>query len=162
APAVGGNPSTGGAGTGGSAASGGTSTGGTSTGGTSTGGTVYSGGAGAGGVVVTGGAESTGGMDGSGGDTATGGDGNADVVAIPDFDEWPDGKDPATIGKKVAARFVNVNADARHYAKACDWYGALQIARLTEDSALLAQLIAKYDSYFGNPTDGFYSYDWSI
>ncbi len=155
APGTGGNPSTGGAGTGGSLASGGTITGGTSSGGT-----VSSGGAGTGGVVTTGGAESTGGMDGSGGDTATGGGGNADVVAIPDFDEWPDGKDPATIGKKVAQRFVNVNADARHYAKACDWYGALQIARLTEDGALLDQLISKYDSYLGNPTDGFYSADW--
>lgn len=155
APGTGGSPNTGGASTGGNAASGGSITGGTSTGGT-----VSSGGGSTGGVVATGGAESAGGTDGSGGDAATGGGGNADVVVIPDFDEWPSGKDPATVGKKVAQRFVNVNANSRHYALACDWYGALQIARLTEDGALLDSLIGKYGPYLGKPTDGFYSSDW--
>ena len=71
------------------------------------------------------------------------------------FSNWPEGADPATVGRRIANNFAargfdfQVNSFHRWiiYPEVCAWYGALQVAQLTEDQGLQQQLIGKFDPF---------------
>ncbi|HZD31792.1 MAG TPA: glycoside hydrolase family 88 protein [Candidatus Angelobacter sp.] len=68
-----------------------------------------------------------------------------------EFRSWPAGASPTEVGKRVAARFVatvKLSQDAAIYPAVCTWYGALNFAQLTRDTALLSQLVSLYDQQF--------------
>jgi rhamnogalacturonyl hydrolase YesR len=70
-------------------------------------------------------------------------------MAQKDFKNWPAGKSPKEIGKRVAERF----APSKHlrenspiiYPEVCAWYGALTFARLSGDKDLSNRLIRRFD-----------------
>ncbi len=64
------------------------------------------------------------------------------------FSNWPQGYDPAAVGKRVAEHFVtspHQYGATIHYSEAATWYGALTYAQLTHDDALRTELIHKYE-----------------
>ncbi len=71
------------------------------------------------------------------------------------FSNWPKGTDPENVGRRIASNFVErgfdfqVNPTHRWiiYPEVCAWYGALQVAQLTEDRGLQRQLIGKFDQF---------------
>lgn len=74
--------------------------------------------------------------------------------AAPSLSDWPDGSDPAALGKRVAENFLprkfryETNpakaALGVIYPEACTWEGALTLAKLTDDKDLSGRLIAKF------------------
>ena len=82
----------------------------------------------------------------------------APVVAQDHFGNWPEGKSPKEIGKRVAERFVaspHANfgkptpAKLIIYPETCTWYGSLTFAKLTDDKALTESLLRRFDPLFG-------------
>jgi unsaturated rhamnogalacturonyl hydrolase len=159
APATGGQAASGGStpGAGGASAGGGqTASGGADPG--NSGGAPASGGVPAAGGSATGGAppgiggSATGGNDGE----ASGGVGNTANVDKY-FTDWPEGSAPLDIAAQAASVFnqqtlvtgsgTSIDDDYKHYKDACAWYGALWVAALIPDQALIAGLIAKYEPY---------------
>jgi rhamnogalacturonyl hydrolase YesR len=70
-------------------------------------------------------------------------------MAQKDFKNWPAGKSPREIGKRVAERFV-VSKHLRDgtpiiYPEVCAWYGSLTFARLSGDKDLTSRLIQRFD-----------------
>jgi unsaturated rhamnogalacturonyl hydrolase len=73
------------------------------------------------------------------------------------FAEWPDGKSPAVVGKRLIENFLprkfryeTVPAKAKLgviYPEVITWYGALSVAELTHDNDLRGQLVKKFDFY---------------
>src|SRR6266853_6295833 len=64
------------------------------------------------------------------------------------FSDWPAGKSPAEVGKRVAEHFVaSPHADPKHivYQEVCTWYGGLTFAQLSGDKDLSAKLIQRFD-----------------
>jgi unsaturated rhamnogalacturonyl hydrolase len=64
------------------------------------------------------------------------------------FGNWPEGRSPQDVGKRVAEHFVtspHQYTATIHYSEVCAWYGALTYAQLTHDDALRAELIKKYE-----------------
>ncbi len=64
------------------------------------------------------------------------------------FSNWPEGRSPQEVGKRVAEHFVtspHQYTATIHYSEVCAWYGALTYAQLTHDDALRAALIKKYE-----------------
>jgi unsaturated rhamnogalacturonyl hydrolase len=87
--------------------------------------------------------------NGTGGEPSTGGTGGDPLGAY--FQEWPDGADPATVGRGVAQAFLDhTPAEPKHYKVACTWYGALATAGLLAQEQMLSDLIVRYDSYLGS------------
>lgn len=70
------------------------------------------------------------------------------------FKNWPAGKSPAEIGKKVSENFLPrghyQDFNRVVYPEICTWYGAFRIARLTGDNALAEKLVRRFDPYL-NP-----------
>jgi len=72
---------------------------------------------------------------------------------IEAFQQWPEGAAPAQVGKRVAENFLKrsfdfeTNQRRRYiiYPEACTWYGALTLARLTNDKDLADRLIKRFD-----------------
>jgi unsaturated rhamnogalacturonyl hydrolase len=58
---------------------------------------------------------------------------------------WPAGMDPKMVGVAVARHFVT----SLHYSEVASWYGALEVARLTQDAALTAALEARFRPMLG-------------
>jgi rhamnogalacturonyl hydrolase YesR len=88
-----------------------------------------------------------------------------------DFGDWPAGKSPGEIGRRVAANFVprphlpQWEDKVIHYAEACTWYGALTFAQLSNDAALQAQLVRRFEPLFGEQKDLIPSpdhVDWTV
>lgn len=73
------------------------------------------------------------------------------------FSKWPQGKDPATVGKRVAENFLprkfryetdpNKVREGVIYPEVITWYGALTVAELTKDKQLTDRLVSKFDFY---------------
>jgi len=64
------------------------------------------------------------------------------------FTNWPAGTSPQEVGKHLAEHFVaspHQYTKTIHYSEVCTWYGALQFAELTHDTALRDQLIKKFE-----------------
>jgi unsaturated rhamnogalacturonyl hydrolase len=69
------------------------------------------------------------------------------------FSNWPAGADPQTVGLALAHHFVpspHQYTKTLHYSEVASWYGAIEIARLTSDSALLADLDARFRPMLGD------------
>jgi len=71
------------------------------------------------------------------------------------FSNWPQGSDPAEVGRRVAnniaARGFDFQVNEQRlwiiYPEVVTWYGALQVAHLTHDEPLEKQLIARFDPF---------------
>jgi unsaturated rhamnogalacturonyl hydrolase len=64
------------------------------------------------------------------------------------FSNWPEGRSPQDVGKRVAEHFVtspHQYTATMHYSEVATWYGALTFAGLTKDDALRTALIKKYE-----------------
>ena len=70
---------------------------------------------------------------------------------------WPKGASPQEVGKKVAARFVEVPhpnfgrpqpPKVITYPEVCAWYGALTFAKQSKDKALTQQLASRFEPFF--------------
>ena len=61
------------------------------------------------------------------------------AFAQKDFTNWPEGKSPREIGKRVAERFVgspHLRTNTIIYPETCAWYGALTFAKQSGDKDL--------------------------
>lgn len=64
------------------------------------------------------------------------------------FTNWPQGYDPAEVGKRVSEHFVtspHQYTATLHYSEVATWYGALTYAQLTHNDALRTALVHKYE-----------------
>jgi rhamnogalacturonyl hydrolase YesR len=64
------------------------------------------------------------------------------------FTNWPAGTSPQEVGKQLADHFVtspHQYTKTIHYSEICTWYGALQFAEITHDTALRDALIKRFD-----------------
>jgi unsaturated rhamnogalacturonyl hydrolase len=64
------------------------------------------------------------------------------------FSNWPDGRSPQDVGKRLAEHFVtspHQYTATIHYSEVASWYGALTYSQLTHDNALRDALIKKYE-----------------
>lgn len=85
------------------------------------------------------------------------------------FSQWPAGKSPAEIGKKVSENFhksghysmlvkrgdqpATVKTfDIVIYPEICAWFGALKVARETGDNELAEKMVRRFDPYVADPT----------
>ena len=82
----------------------------------------------------------------------------ASKKALSNLNEFPAGKTPIEIGRKVAYHYVetphtNFNRATPPrvitYPETCTWYGALTFAKVTNDKALLQSLAARFEPLFG-------------
>jgi rhamnogalacturonyl hydrolase YesR len=73
------------------------------------------------------------------------------------FSNWPAGKSPEEVGKRVAenfaARQLNYETNPKRayviYPEVCAWYGSLEVAKLTHDNNLKERLIRKFNPLLG-------------
>lgn len=76
--------------------------------------------------------------------------------ATPDvFANWPAGRSPQEIGKRVAEHFVTGphQYNKAHYSEIAAWYGALTFAQLTTDTDLRDRLIKRFDPLLPDGAD---------
>jgi unsaturated rhamnogalacturonyl hydrolase len=69
------------------------------------------------------------------------------------FSNWPPGRSPQEIGKRLAEHFVtspHQYSATIHYAEVATWYGSLTFAQLTHDDALRERLIRRFDPLLPN------------
>lgn len=67
------------------------------------------------------------------------------------FSDLPKGFEPAALGLSVAERFVpapHARANRIVYPEVCTWWGALEFARLTNNSDLVKKLQARFEPFF--------------
>jgi rhamnogalacturonyl hydrolase YesR len=72
-------------------------------------------------------------------------------MAQKEFGNWPAGRSPREIGKRVAERFApsaHLRPNTIIYPEVCAWYGALTFAKLSGDKDLTRRLIARFDPLF--------------
>lgn len=65
-----------------------------------------------------------------------------------EFRNWPPGKSPQEVGKRVAERFAasaHLRDTAMIYPEVCAWYGSLTFAQLSGDKDLSRRLLARLD-----------------
>ena len=70
------------------------------------------------------------------------------------FSNWPPGTSPEEVGKRVAERFVaSPHADPKNivYQEVCTWYAALTFAQVSDDEALTAELIQRFQPVLSPP-----------
>ena len=63
------------------------------------------------------------------------------------FSDWPAGRSPQEVGKRLAEHFVTSGhqyTPTLHYSEVATWYGALTFAQLTHDNTLRDQLVQKF------------------
>ena len=68
-----------------------------------------------------------------------------------DLQQWPKGYDPRELGTSVAQHFVpspHFHTDRIVYPEVCAWYGALELARVTNNTDLIAKLQARFEPLF--------------
>jgi unsaturated rhamnogalacturonyl hydrolase len=70
-----------------------------------------------------------------------------------DLQQWPKGYDPRELGTNVAQHFVpslHFHTDRIVYPEVCAWYGALELARVTNNTDLIAKLQARFEPLFSS------------
>jgi len=70
-----------------------------------------------------------------------------------DLQQWPKGYDPRELGTSVAEHFVpspHFHKDRIVYPEVCAWYGALELARVTNNTDLTAKLQARFEPLFNS------------
>ena len=85
----------------------------------------------------------------------------AGISTADSFTNWPEGKSPALVGKRVAENFLprklRYEVDPAKaslgiiYPEVITWYGALAVAKLTKDGDLGDRLISKFEPYLTEP-----------
>ena len=76
------------------------------------------------------------------------------VGGVDHFENWPAGKSPREIGRRVAENFLRRphmpmwEDTVIHYAEAVAWYGALTYARAAGDAGLLGKAIDRFEPLF--------------
>jgi unsaturated rhamnogalacturonyl hydrolase len=76
------------------------------------------------------------------------GAGTLAAAEVPEFAQWPAGKSPREIGKRVAERFAasaHLRDNTIIYPEVCAWYGSLTFARLSGDKDLTSRLTQRFD-----------------
>ncbi len=72
------------------------------------------------------------------------------ATAQKEFTHWPPGTSPEEVGKKIVEnmlpRWIPTKPSV-HYAEDSTWYAALEFARLTNDHAMTAALVKRYDPW---------------
>lgn len=64
------------------------------------------------------------------------------------FGSWPAGTSPQEVGKRLAEHFVvspHQYTATIHYSEVATWYGALRYSQITQDAALQAELIHRFE-----------------
>jgi rhamnogalacturonyl hydrolase YesR len=72
------------------------------------------------------------------------------------FGNWPAGRSPQEVGKRVAEHFVPAAHQYHNpfnYAETATWYGALTFSEVTHDDALRDELIRRYNSFLPGGAD---------
>jgi len=67
-----------------------------------------------------------------------------------EFTNWPAGASPVEVGKKIVTNMIPRWIPTRpgvHYAEDSTWYSALEFAKLTNDPAMTAALVKRYDPW---------------
>jgi rhamnogalacturonyl hydrolase YesR len=67
-----------------------------------------------------------------------------------EFTNWPAGASPLEVGKKIVQNMLPRWIPTRpgvHYAEDSTWYSALEFAKLTNDPAMTAALVKRYDPW---------------
>jgi rhamnogalacturonyl hydrolase YesR len=67
-----------------------------------------------------------------------------------EFTNWPAGAAPVEVGKKIVQNMIPRWIPTRpgvHYAEDSTWYSALEFAKLTNDPAMTAALVKRYDPW---------------
>jgi rhamnogalacturonyl hydrolase YesR len=70
-----------------------------------------------------------------------------------DLKNWPKGYDPRELGTNVAEHFLpapHFHTDRIVYPEVCAWYGALELARVTNNTDLIAKLQARFEPLFSS------------
>ena len=77
------------------------------------------------------------------------------------FSEWPKGASPAEVGKRVAENVISRKfryetmpekaAIGVIYPEVISWYGALTVAKLTDDKDLTQRLVKKFEPFLTEP-----------
>ena len=85
----------------------------------------------------------------------------AGISTADSFSNWPEGKSPALVGKRVAENFLprklRYEVDPAKaglgviYPEVITWYGALAVAKLTKDGDLGDRLISRFEPYLTEP-----------
>lgn len=76
------------------------------------------------------------------------------VGTVGPFDDWPAGKSPVEIGRRVAENFLvrphmpMWEDTVIHYAEAVAWYGALTFARAAGDETLQRRAVERFEPLF--------------
>ncbi len=76
---------------------------------------------------------------------------NASSAQSTDFQQWPHGYDPRELGTSVGQHFLtspHFHPDRIVYPEVCAWYGALEVAHVTNNTDLLSKLQARFDPLF--------------
>src|SRR5262249_4608087 len=74
------------------------------------------------------------------------------AASLKEFTDWPAGRAPAEIGKRVAERFAasgHLRSNTIIYPEVCAWYGGLTFAPATNHKDLSARLIRRFDRLLG-------------
>lgn len=77
------------------------------------------------------------------------------AAAADPFADWPAGRSPQEVGKRVAEHFVvgPHQYNKVHYSEVATWYGALTFAALSKDADLRDRLIKRFDPLLPNGAD---------
>lgn len=77
----------------------------------------------------------------------------ANPLAAGGLEQWPKGFDPRGLGTNVAQHFLSAphyHTDRIVYPEVCAWYGALELARVTNNTDLIAKLQARFEPLFAS------------
>jgi len=70
-----------------------------------------------------------------------------------DLQQWPKGYEPRELGTKVAEHFLpspHYHTDRIVYPEVCAWYGALELARVTNNTDLISKLQTRFEPLFSS------------
>lgn len=70
-----------------------------------------------------------------------------------DLTQWPKGYDPRELGTNVAEHFVpspHFHTNRIVYPEVCAWYGALELARITNNTDLITKLQTRFEPLFSS------------
>ena len=76
---------------------------------------------------------------------------NTSVMGGTDLQQWPKGFDPRELGTNVALHFVSsphFHTNRIVYPEVCAWYGALALARATNNTDLIDKLRTRFEPLF--------------
>ncbi|HXS11847.1 MAG TPA: glycoside hydrolase family 88 protein [Acidobacteriaceae bacterium] len=79
--------------------------------------------------------------------------GSGATSGATDLQQWPKGYDPRELGTNVAQHFLpspHYHTDRIVYPEVCAWYGALELARVTNNTELIGKLQTRFEPLFSS------------